>query len=86
MQINLNKNELSIIKKSLSDLIEKQVGISHSQEAYIRNIENGMSKVAADQQFKLDNKKEWEYFVYEEKNPFYCLFDKIFTSPASFRG
>ncbi len=86
MQINLNKNELSIIKKSLSDLIEKQVGISQSQEAYIRNIEKGMSKVAADQQFKLDNKKEWEYFVYEEKNPFYCLFDKIFTSPASFRG
>ena len=39
MQINLNKNELSIIKKSLSDLIEKQVGISQSQEAYIRNIE-----------------------------------------------
>ena len=86
MQINLNKNELSIIKKSLSDLIEKQVGISQSQEAYIRNIEKGMSKVAADQQFKLDNKKEWEYFVYEEKNPFYCLFDKIFTSSASFRG
>ena len=86
MQINLNKNELSIIKKSLSNLIEKQVGISQSQEAYIRNIEKGMSKVAADQQFKLDNKKEWEYFVYEEKNPFYCLFDKIFTSPASFRG
>ena len=86
MQINLNKNELSIIKKSLSDLIEKQVGISQSHEAYIRNIENGMSKVAADQQFKLDNKKEWEYFVYEEKNPFYCLFDKIFTSSASFRG
>ena len=86
MQINLNKNELSIIKKSLSDLIEKQVGISQSQEAYIGNIEKGMSKVAADQQFKLDNKKEWEYFVYEEKNPFYCLFDKIFTSPASFRG
>tara|TARA_Y200000002_G_C22073854_1_gene411700 strand:+ start:239 stop:499 length:261 start_codon:yes stop_codon:yes gene_type:complete len=86
MKINLNKNELSIIKKSLSDLIEKKVGISQSQEAYIRNIEKGMSKRAADQQFKLDNKKEWEYFVYEEKNPFYCLFDKIFTSPASFRG
>ena len=86
MQINLNKNELSIIKKSLSDLIEKQVGISQSQETYCRNIEKGLSKKEADQRFQLDNKREWEYYVYEEKNQIYCLYDKIFKSPASYRG
>lgn len=86
MQINLNKNELNIIKKSLSDLIEKQIGISQSQETYFRNIEKGLSKKEANKRFQLDNTKEWEYYLYEEKNPIYCLYDKIFTSPASFRG
>ena len=85
MEINLNENELDILRQSLSDLIETQVGISQSQEAYIRNINNGMSKEAASEQFKIDNKKEWEYLVYEEKNPFYCLYDKIFTSPVSLK-
>ena len=45
-----------------------------------------MNKREAEIQFEIDNKKEWEYNVYEAKNPLYCLYDYLFTSPASFRG
>ena len=86
MKIELNEEQLKIIQRALSDSIEKYVGVSQSQEAFINNIDNGMSKREAEKKFVNDNKKEWHYYVYEEKNPIYCLYDKIFNSPASFRG
>ena len=86
MNIELNDDQLKIIERALSDAIEKYVGVSQAQEAYINNIDNGMSTKEALKQFQLDNRKEWEYFVYEEKNQIYCLYDKIFKSPATYRG
>ena len=86
MELKLDQDQLKIIERALSDAIEKYVGISQAQEAYVNNIDNGMSKNEALKQFQLDNRKEWEYFVYEGKNQIYCLYDKIFKSPASYRG
>ena len=85
MNIELTDHELEIIKKALKDLIDKD-GLSEAQEIYLHNIDNGMSQEDADNQFAIDNRKDWEYNVYEKKNPLYCLYDKIFTSPASYRG
>ena len=86
MKIELNDDQLKIIQRALSDSIEKYVGVSQAQEIFINNIDNGMGKRQAEKQFVIDNKKEWEYYVYEAKNPLYCLYDYIFTSPATFRG
>ena len=86
MELKLDQDQLNIIERALSDTIEKYVGVSQAQEAYINNIDNGMSTKEALKQFELDNRKEWEYFVYEEKNQIYCLYDKIFKSPATYRG
>ena len=80
MKIELNNKELKIIQKSLSDLIEKYVGVSQSQETYINNIDNGMKIKQALQQFEFDNRKEWEYFIYVKKNKIYCLYDRLFKS------
>ena len=86
MNIELNDDQLKIIERALSDAIEKYVGVSQAQETFINNIDNGMGKKEAEKQFAIDNKKEWEYYIYESKNPLYCLYDYIFTSPATFRG
>ena len=86
MELKLDQDQLKIIERALSDAIEKYVGVSQAQEAYINNIDNGMSTNEALKQFQLDNRKEWEYFVFEEKNQIYCLSDKIFKSPATYRG
>ena len=86
MELKLDQDQLKIIERALSDAIEKYVGISQAQEAYINNIDNGVGKIEAEKQFEIDNRKEWEYFVYEEKNQIYCLYDKIFKSPATYRG
>ena len=86
MIIEVNDDQLKIIERALSDAIEKYVGVSQAQESYVNNIDNGMSTKEALKQFELDNRKEWEYLVYEEKNQIYCLYDKIFKSPASYRG
>ena len=85
MNIELKDHELEIIKKALKDLIDKD-GLSEAQEIYLHNRDNGMSQEDADKQFAIDNRKDWEYYVYEKKNPIYCLYDKIFRSPASYRG
>ena len=60
MKIELNDDQLKIIQRALSDSIEKYVGVSQSQEAFINNIDNGMDKREAEIQFEIDNKKEWE--------------------------
>lgn len=85
MKIELNDDQLKIIEKALRDLIEKHVGVSQSQNAFINNIDNGMNQKDAEKQFDIDIRKEWEYYIYEEKNPIYCLYDFIFTSPASLK-
>ena len=85
MKIELNDDQLKIIEKALRDLIEKHVGVSQSQNAFINNIDNGMNQKDAEKQFDIDNIKEWEYYIYEEKNPIYCLYDFIFKSPASLK-
>ena len=79
MNINLSKKELAIIKKALSDLINKQTGISEAQEAYIRNIDAGMSTENASKQFLLDNKHDWDCEVNEKKNPLFILFYNLFS-------
>ena len=86
MQINLDKDQQKIIKIALSDAIEKYIGVSQAQEAFIHNIDKGMSMKEAQKKFNMDNRKEWEYYIHEEKSPFHCLYDYIFISPASFRG
>ena len=86
MKIELNDDQLKIIRRALSDAIEKHIGVSEAQGAFLNNIDNGMNMKKAKEQFEIDNRKEWEYFVYEEKNQIYCLYDKIFKSPASYRG
>ncbi len=86
MKIELNDEQLKIIQKALRNAIERYVGISKSQEVFLNNIDHGMSKKEAEKQFEIDNRKEWEHYVHEEKNSLYCLYDYIFRSPASFRG
>ena len=86
MKIELNDEQLKILQRALSDSIEKYVGVSQSQEAFINNIDNGIGKAEAEKQFAIDNKKEWEFYIYEDKNPLYYLYDKIFKSQASYRG
>ena len=80
MNINVTKKELAIIKKALSDLINKQTGISEAQEAYIRNIDAGMSTENADKQFLLDNKDDWDNEIKNRKNPLFILFYNLFLS------
>ena len=77
MNIELKDHELEIIKKALKDLIDKN-GISDAQQAFLHNIDKGMSKEDADKQFQLDNKKDWAYMVYDKKDPLYSLFHKLF--------
>ena len=79
MNIELKDHELEIIKKALKDLIDKN-GISDAQQAFLHNIDKGMSKEDADKQFQLDNKKDWAYMVYDKKDPLYSLFHKLFIS------
>ena len=81
MNIEVNKAELTIIKKALSDLINAD--LSEAQEMYIRNIDEGMPEHEASAIFKKDNNKEWAYLVLEKQDPLYCLFDRLFGSPAS---
>ena len=80
MNINVTKKELAIIKKASSDLINKQTGISEAQEAYIRNIDAGMSTENADKQFLLDNKDDWDNEIKNRKNPLFILFYNLFLS------
>ena len=77
MNIELKDHELEIIKKALKDLIDKD-GLSEAQEIYLNNIDNGMSQEDADKQFKLDNKKDWDYMINEKKDPLYSLFYRLF--------
>jgi len=79
MNIELKDHELEIIKKALKDLIDKD-GLSEAQQAFLHNIDKGMSKEDADKQFQLDNKKDWAYMVYDKKDPLYSLFHKLFIS------
>ena len=62
MELKLDQDQLKIIERALSDAIEKYVGVSQAQEAYVNNIDNGMSKNEALKQFQLDNRKEWEQY------------------------
>ena len=80
MNINVTKKELAIIKKALSDLINKQTGISEAQETYIRNIDAGISTVNAEKQFLLDNKDDWDNEIKNKKNPLFILFYNLFLS------
>ncbi|MDA9645336.1 hypothetical protein N9T02_00515 [Candidatus Actinomarina] len=80
MNINVTRKELAIIKKALSDLINHQTGISEAQEAYIRNIDAGMSTENANEQFLLDNKDDWDNEIKNRKNPLFILFYNLFLS------
>ena len=77
MNIELTDKELQIIKKALKELIDKD-GISEAQEIYLHNRDNGMSEEDADEQFQLDNKKDWDYMINEKTDTLYTLFNKLF--------
>ena len=77
MNIELTDNELEIIKKALKDLIDKD-GISDAQQAFLHNIDKGMSYDEAEKQFQVDNRKDWAYMIYDKKDPLYSLFDRLF--------
>ena len=47
MKIELNEDQLEIIRMALSDAIEKFIGVSIAQANYIQNIDNGMSEIEA---------------------------------------
>ena len=79
MNIKLTDKELQIIKKALKDLIDKD-GLSEAQEIYLHNRDNGMSQEDADRQFKLDNKKDWDYMINETRDPLYSLFYRLFNN------
>ena len=79
MKIELNDDQLKIIRRALSDAIEKHIGVSEAQGAFLNNIDNGMNMKKAKKQFEIDNRKEWEYLMYVEKNPLYLLYDYLFN-------
>tara|TARA_B100001121_G_C18593528_1_gene575865 strand:+ start:173 stop:415 length:243 start_codon:yes stop_codon:yes gene_type:complete len=79
MKIELNDDQLKIIRRALSDAIEKHIGVSEAQGAFLNNIDNGMNMKKAKEQFEIDNRKEWEYLMYVEKNPLYLLYDYLFN-------
>ena len=79
MKIELTDDQLKIIRRALSDAIEKHIGVSEAQGAFLNNIDNGMNMKKAKEQFEIDNRKEWEYLMYVEKNPLYLLYDYLFN-------
>ncbi len=79
MKIELNEDQLKIIRRALSDTIEKHIGVSEAQGVFLNNIDNGMNMKKAKEQFEIDNRKEWEYLMYVEKNPLYLLYDYLFN-------
>lgn len=83
MKIEITRDQFEILRRALSDSIEKFIGVSNAQEAYIRNIDNGMSQLEAKKQYIIDNRREWIYYVHEEKNALFCLYDELYSSPAS---
>lgn len=76
--LQLSDQELQIIKKGLSDLIDKQ-GLTEPQEIYLHSIDSGISTKEAYRQFKIDNSSYWEFMIKQKKDPIYILFDKIFN-------
>ena len=86
MKIELNEDQMEIIRMALSDAIEKFVGVSVAQANYINNIDSGMSEIESKKNFLIDNKKEWEFYVKEKKNGLFTLYDQLFSSPASSNG
>ena len=86
MKIELNKDQLEIIRMALSDAIEKFVGVSEAQANYIQNIDSGMTEIEAKKNFLIDNKREWEFYVKKKKNGLFILYDQLFSSPASSKG
>jgi len=77
LKISITTKEQYIIKKLLSEQIEKSVGISPPQESYIKNIESGMPLEEARQEFAIHNFKYWDYMTNIKKDPLFCLFMKI---------
>ena len=83
MKIELNEEQLEIIRMALSNAIEKFVGVSEAQANYIQNIDSGMTEIEAKKNFLIDNKREWEFYVKKKKNGLFILYDQLFSSPAS---
>lgn len=79
MQYELNEQELNIIQKALQDLLE--VGITEPQENYIRNIDDGMSKVVAEKIYANENKAYWKKMIKKKKKAEYVLYGKLFNLP-----
>ena len=54
MKIELNEDQLEIIRMALSNAIEKFVGVSEAQANYIQNIDSGMTEIEAKKNFLID--------------------------------
>ena len=77
IKIYLTKEEQVILKKLLSEQIEKSIGISPPQETYLQNIDSGWTLEKAERQFKKDKKQYLNYMRNIKKNVLFLLFDKI---------
>ena len=54
----------------------------------IQIIQNAIRKGVyelSNEQYIIDNRREWLFYVHEQKNALFCLYDKLFSSPASFK-
>jgi hypothetical protein len=80
MEIDLTIKELKILKKLLSQQIEKSIGISEPQETYIQNIDSGMTIEDAETQFIKDNKEYKEHMRIVNKDPLFVLLYKLSRS------
>jgi hypothetical protein len=80
MEIDLTIKELKILKKLLSQRIEKSIGISEPQETYIQNIDSGMTIEDAETQFTKDNKKYKDRMRIVNKDPLFVLLYKLSRS------
>ena len=80
MEIDLTIKELKILKKLLSQRIEKSIGISEPQETYIHNIDSGMTIEDAETQFTKDNNEYKDRMRIVNKDPLFVLFYKLSRS------
>ena len=82
MKIYISKKEQGILKKLLSEEIEKSIGISPPQETFLQNIDSGWTLEKAECQFTTDNNQYLTYMQSVKKDPLFILLNKINIRPG----
>ena len=77
MKIYLTIKERGILKKLLSEQIEKSIGISPPQETYLQNIDSGWSLEKSQLQFSKENEQFLTFMEVIKKDPLFILLNKI---------